>query len=65
MDILFDCFVVGLIAGVPIWILWQFARPRVGFIGLPVFSGNGPTHTKVIPVVLHGRFVAEIAKKKP
>jgi hypothetical protein len=63
MDVLFKCFVVGLIAGVPIWILIQFLRPRVAFVGLPVFGGTGPTTTQMRPVVLNGRFVTSVAKR--
>ncbi len=62
MDILFKCFVVGLVAGVPIWILIQFARPHVALVGLPVFGGTGPSATQISPVVLNGRFVTRVAK---
>jgi hypothetical protein len=62
MDVLFKCFVTGLIAGIPIWILMQYFRPRVGFIGLPVFGGPGQVATDIQPVVLNGRFVANIVK---
>jgi len=64
MDVLFECFVTGLIAGVPIWIVMQYVRPHVAFIGLPIFSGNGPVATNIQPVVLHGRFVAHMVKPK-
>jgi len=62
MDVLFKCFLVGLIAGIPIWILLQYVRPRVGFIGLPAFGSGGSTAADIQPVVLHGRFVAHIVK---
>jgi len=63
MDVLFKCFVAGLIAGIPIWVLIQFVRPRVAFVGLPVFGGTGPSATRIRPVVLNGRFVTTVAKK--
>jgi hypothetical protein len=62
MDVLFKCFVTGLIAGIPVWILMQYARPRVGFAGLPVFGGSGPGAADIQPVVLNGRFVANVLK---
>lgn len=65
MDVLFKCFVTGLIAGIPIWILMQYVRPRVGFVGLPVFGGSGPSATTMRPVVLNGHFVAGVAKNSP
>ena len=65
MDVLFNCFMTGLIAGIPIWIIMQYARPRVGFIGLQVFSGNGHDTTDIKPVVLNGRFVTNIVKPQP
>lgn len=62
MDVLFQCFMTGLIAGIPIWIIMQYARPRMGFIGLPVFSGSGHGTTDIKPVVLNGRFVTNVVK---
>ena len=62
MDVLFKCFLAGLIAGIPIWILLQYVRPRVGFIGLPTFGSNSSSTIDIQPVVLHGRFVAHIVK---
>jgi hypothetical protein len=63
MDVLFKCFVVGLVAGIPIWILIQIIRPRVAISGLPVFSGSGPSTTRLRPIALHGRFVTNVAKR--
>ena len=60
MDVLFNCFVIGLISGLPVWILMQYLRPRINFRGLSTFGGGlDPIHLD--PVVLDGRFVASVA----
>jgi hypothetical protein len=60
MDVLFNCFVIGLISGIPVWILMQYLRPRIRFVGLPAFGG-GLEAIRIDPVVLDGRFVASVA----
>jgi hypothetical protein len=60
MDVLFNCFLIGLIGGVPVWILMQYLRPRIRFLGLPTFGG-GLEAIHIQPVVLDGRFVASVA----
>ncbi|HWZ48045.1 MAG TPA: hypothetical protein VNX00_07490 [Herbaspirillum sp.] len=60
MDVLFNCFVIGLAIGVPVWILMQYLRPRFRFLGLPAFGG-GLQAIHIEPVVLDGRFVASVA----
>ncbi|MDB5991594.1 MAG: hypothetical protein JWQ10_2997 [Herbaspirillum sp.] len=60
MDVLFNCFVIGLVSGIPVWILMQYLRPRIRFLGLPSFGG-GLEAIHIDPVVLDGRFVASVA----
>lgn len=60
MDVLFNCFVIGLVIGIPVWILMQYLRPRIRFLGLPSFGG-GLKAIHIEPVVLDGRFVASVA----
>jgi hypothetical protein len=57
MDVLFECFIVGLIVGLPVWVLMQYLRPRFRFAGLPAF-GSSLQQIHIEPVVLRGRFVA-------
>jgi hypothetical protein len=60
MNFLAHFFLIGLAAGVPIWIVWQLFRPRIG--GLPVLRHRDIVAMDIKPVVLNSRFVADVAR---
>ncbi|TCT07472.1 hypothetical protein [Paralcaligenes ureilyticus] len=61
MNVLVYFFLVGLAAGVPVWILWQYLRPRVS--GLPLLRRKDVVAVDLNPVVLNGRYVTDIARR--
>lgn len=60
MSLLLYFFVIGLIAGIPVWVIWQFFRPR--FTGLSISHRRDIVSMEIRPVVLNGHFVADVIK---
>jgi hypothetical protein len=60
MRLLIYFFLVGLAAGTPVWIIWQYFRPR--FSGLSVLRRKDIVALEISPVVLNSRFVADVIK---
>jgi hypothetical protein len=60
MSLLLYFFVVGLIVGIPVWIVWQFFCP--GFARLSVAHRRDIVPMEIRPVVLNGHFVADVIK---
>ncbi len=61
MNLLLYFFLVGLAAGVPVWILLQYFRPRLS--GLPLLRRKDVIELELSPVVLNGRDVTDIARR--
>ncbi len=61
MNVLVYFFVVGLVAGFPVWVLMQYFRPRLS--GLPLLRRKDVVTVELKPVVLNGRYVPDIARR--
>lgn len=61
MNVLVYFFVVGLVAGFPVWILTHYFRPRLS--GLPLLRRKDVVAVELKPVVLNGRYVPDIARR--
>jgi hypothetical protein len=60
MSLLLYFFVVGLIVGIPVWIIWQLCCP--GFARLSVAHRRDIVSMEIRPVVLNGHFVVDVIK---
>jgi hypothetical protein len=60
MRLLIHCFLIGLAAGIPIWVVWQYFRPR--FSGLSLLRRKDIVALEISPVVLNGRFITDVIK---
>jgi hypothetical protein len=58
MRLLIHFFLIGLIAGIPVWVIWQYFRPR--FSSLSLLRRKDIVALEISPVVLNGRFVADV-----
>ncbi len=61
MNLLVYFFLIGLAAGVPVWILLQYFRPRLS--GLPLLRRKDVVAVELNPVVLNGRYVIDVARR--
>ncbi|MCG7403335.1 MULTISPECIES: hypothetical protein [Caballeronia] len=60
MDTLLISMLIGVLAGVPAWIVWQRAGARRGLVAARGFDPRDAVPCRIEPVVLNARLVPDV-----